>query len=139
VKGLLLVGGFRIRLRPFTFTRNKHTLQIASKPIVLNGLENIIRSGIKNVGVVLGQLKEGIIETIGKRYEGSTITYINQPKFLGLAHTIMVSRDFLGNEPFVMHLGDNLLKDRVSEMIRKFNETNADAVIGVKGVKDLRQ
>jgi len=75
---------------------------------------------------------------IRKRYEGANKTYINQPKFLGLAHTIMVSRDVLGNEPFIMYLRDNLLKDKVSEMIRKFNETNADAVIGVNRVKDSK-
>ncbi|MDG6928021.1 MAG: glucose-1-phosphate thymidylyltransferase [Nitrososphaerota archaeon] len=139
MKGLLLAGGFGTRLRPLTHTGNKHTLPIANKPMILYGLDNLVEAGINDVGVILGPLKEGIIDAIGKEYGNIRITYLDQPDPLGLAHAVMVSRGFLGDEPFVMHLGDNLLKGGINDFVKRFNETGADAVIGVTKVSDPRQ
>ena len=140
MKGLLLAGGLGTRLRPLTYTGNKHTLPIANKPMVLYALENLVNAGIKEVNVILGPLKEGIMNIIG---DGSAynvkVNYIEQPEPLGLAHAVMISEPYLKDEPFVMHLGDNLLKGGISEFLKRFEETNADAVIGVTRVKDPRQ
>ena len=140
MKGLLLAGGLGTRLRPLTYTGNKHTLPIANKPMVLYALENLVNAGIKEVNVIIGPLKEGIVNIIG---DGSAynikVNYIEQPEPLGLAHAVMISEPYLKDEPFVMHLGDNLLKGGILEFIKRFEETNADAVIGVAKVKDPRQ
>jgi len=140
MKGLLLAGGQGTRLRPLTHTGNKHTIPIANKPMVLYALENLVNAGIKEVNVIIGPLKEGIMNIIG---DGSAynirVNYIEQPEALGLAHAVMISEKYLKDEPFVMHLGDNLLKDGVTEFVKRFEETNADAVIGVTKVKDPRQ
>ncbi|MDG6930556.1 MAG: glucose-1-phosphate thymidylyltransferase [Nitrososphaerota archaeon] len=139
MKGLLLAGGFGTRLRPLTYTGNKHTLPIANKPMLLYSLDNLVKAGINNIGVILGPLKEGIIDAIRKEYAGARITYLDQPDPRGLAHAVLVSKGFLGDEPFVMHLGDNLLKGGINDFVKKFNETGADAVIGVTKVSDPRQ
>jgi len=140
MKGLLLAGGLGTRLRPLTYIGNKHTLPIANKPMILYALENLVNVGIKEVNVILGPLKEGIMNIIG---DGSAynikVNYIEQPDPLGLAHAVMISEPYLKDEPFVMHLGDNLLKGGISEFVKRFEETNADAVIGVTKVKDPRQ
>ncbi|ARM76963.1 glucose-1-phosphate thymidylyltransferase [Acidianus manzaensis] len=137
MKGLLLAGGLGTRLRPLTYTGNKHTIPIANKPMILYAFDDLVKAGIKNIGVILGPLKEGI-ENILKDYPGVNITFIDQPDPKGLAHAVMTAEDFL-DEPFVMHLGDNLLRDGISDFVKAFNETNADAVIGVTEVKDPRQ
>jgi len=65
MKGLILAGGHGTRLRPLTFTGNKHMLPIANKPMLFYGLEHLTKAGIKAIGVVLGPIKEGVRETVG--------------------------------------------------------------------------
>ena len=96
MKGLLLAGGHGTRLRPLTHTGNKHMLPVANKPILLYGLESIRDAGIKKIGIILGPIKEGIIEAIGDGSKfGVEVTYIDQPEPKGLAHAVLVAEDFL--------------------------------------------
>lgn len=89
MKGLLLAGGHGTRLRPLTFTGNKHLLPIANKPMLLYGLEHLQKAGIEQVGIILGPAKEGVVETIGIGSSfGLNVTYIDQPEPKGLAHAV---------------------------------------------------
>jgi len=137
MKGLLLAGGHGTRLRPLTFTGNKHMLPIANKPMILYGLEHLINAGIREIGVVLGPIKEGVKELLGdgSRF-GAKIAYIDQPEPKGLAHAILVSKGFLGEDPFVMYLGDNMLKQGAKPLVEAFEAGSGDCVIGVAEVKD---
>lgn len=137
MKGLLLAGGHGTRLRPLTFTGNKHMLPIANKPMILYGLEHLINAGIREIGVVLGPIREGVRELLGDGSKfGAKITYIDQPEPKGLAHAILVSRDFLGDEPFVMYLGDNLLKQGAKPFVEAFEAGSSDCVVGAARVED---
>ncbi|MEM3891695.1 MAG: glucose-1-phosphate thymidylyltransferase [Nitrososphaerales archaeon] len=137
MKGLLLAGGYGTRLRPLTFTGNKHTLPIANKPMILYGLDALCRAGVKEVGVVVGPLREGVVELIGDGSKfGVEVTYIEQSEPKGLAHAVLVSERFLGNEPFVMHLGDNLLKEGVKPFIDLFESGGFDCVVGAAKVRE---
>jgi glucose-1-phosphate thymidylyltransferase len=121
MKGLLLAGGHGTRLRPLTYTGNKHMLPVANKPIILYGLEHLRNAGIKDIGIVLGPIKEGVRELIGDGSKfGIRVTYIEQGEPKGLAHAVKVSRDFLDEEPFVMYLGDNLLKSGIGPLLEIF-------------------
>ena len=132
MKGLLLAGGHGTRLRPLTYTGNKHLLPIANKPMLLYGLDHLRNAGIKETVVILGPIKEGVREVLGNGSKfGMEITYIDQPKPLGLAHAVQISKDFMGREPFVMYLGDNLLRQGVQDFVASFERTKADCVIGV--------
>ncbi len=137
MKGLLLAGGHGTRLRPLTFTGNKHMLPIANKPMILYGLEHLIKAGVKEIGIILGPIKEGVVELLGdgSKY-GVKIKYIDQPEPRGLAHAVLVSEEFLAGEPFVMYLGDNMLKQGVKPMLKQFEEGTYDCVIGVSEVRD---
>ncbi len=137
MKGLLLAGGHGTRLRPLTYTGNKHMLPIANKPMLIYGLDQLRAAGIREVGVVLGPLQEGVVDTLGdgSKY-GVKITYIDQPEPKGIAHALLISREFLGEEAFVVHLGDNLLKDSISGFTREFLDSDADAMIVVSRVKE---
>jgi glucose-1-phosphate thymidylyltransferase len=132
LKGLLLAGGRGTRLRPLTFSGNKHLLPIANKPMLFYGLEHLRNAGVKDIAVVTGPVKEGIVETLGdgSRF-GVRITYIEQPEPKGLAHAVLMAKDFISDEPFVMYLGDNLLKEGVGGFIRTFVEKKANCVVGV--------
>jgi glucose-1-phosphate thymidylyltransferase len=140
VRGLILAGGHGTRLRPLTFTGNKHMLPIANKPMLFYGLDHLSKAGIKEIGIVLGPIKEGVRESVGN---GSTfgvkITYLDQPEPKGLAHAVLVAEEFLKGEPFVMYLGDNLLKQGVRPLINNFFNHNSDCVICVTAVKNPAQ
>jgi len=137
MKGLLLAGGHGTRLRPLTFTGNKHLLPIANKPMILYGLEHLINAGVKEIGIILGPIKEGVTELLGDGSKfGVKITYIDQPEPKGLAHAIIVSQNFLGDEPFLMYLGDNVLKQGAKPLLDIFERNKSDCVIGVAEVKD---
>jgi len=137
MKGLLLAGGHGTRLRPLTFTGNKHMLPLANKPMLQYGLEHLKNAGIKDLGIILGPVKEGVVEYFGDGSDfGVDITYIEQPDPKGLAHAVLVAENFLKDQPFVMYLGDNLLKQGVKPFIDVFKKTNSDFVGGVAKVND---
>ncbi len=135
MKGLLLAGGHGTRLRPLTFTGNKHMIPIANEPMLFYGLRHLAEGGVKEVGVILGPLHEGIEEAVG---DGSTfglrVTYIHQGDPKGLAHAVLCAHAFLGDEPFVMYLGDNLLQEGTRPLIKLFHEEGCDAAVGVTPV-----
>ena len=138
MKGLLLAGGHGTRLRPLTYTGNKHVLPIANKPMLLYGLEHLKNAGIEEVGIVLGPIREGVTEIVGDGSKfGLEVTYISQPEPKGLAHAVLISEDFMQGEPFVMYLGDNLLRQGVKDFVGVFERKRADCVVGVCPVTDV--
>jgi glucose-1-phosphate thymidylyltransferase len=140
MNGLILAGGYGTRLRPLTFTGNKHMIPIANKAMLFHGLEHLINAGIKKIVIVLGPLKEGIKEAVGNGMNlGVDIKYIDQGEPKGLAHAVMISEDVLGYEPFVMYLGDNLIKQGVKPLIYAYHNESSDCVICLSRVKNPSQ
>jgi glucose-1-phosphate thymidylyltransferase len=137
VKGLILAGGRGTRLRPLTFTGNKHMIPIANKPMIFYGLEHLSKAGIKEIAVILGPIKEGVRDAVGDGSKfGVEITYIDQPDPKGLAHAVLVAEDFLKAGPFVMYLGDNLLKQGVRPLVNAYFNHSSDCVICVTVVNN---
>jgi glucose-1-phosphate thymidylyltransferase len=130
MKALILSGGRGTRLRPITHTSAKQLLPVANKPILFYGIEAVREAGIKNVGIVIGETKEEIRNAVGtgKKW-GINVTYIEQEIPLGLAHAVKISQDFIGDESFVMYLGDNLIKDGITSLVREFEKTRPNAQI----------
>lgn len=137
MKGLLLAGGHGTRLRPLTVTGNKHMLPIANKPMLLYGVEQLKNAGIEEIAIVLGPIKEGVFEMVGDGSRlGVKVSYLNQPEPRGLAHAVQIAQEFVGGGPFVMYLGDNLLKQEVKDFASTFERGKFDCVVGVSPVKD---
>lgn len=137
MKGLLLAGGHGTRLRPLTFTGNKHMIPIANEPMLFHGLRHLAEGGIREVGIVLGPLHEGIEEAVGDGSAfGLKVTYIHQGEPKGLAHAVLCAQAFLAEDPFVMYLGDNLLQEGTRAFVRQFVSSTADAVVGVTPVEN---
>ncbi len=130
MKGLILSGGKGTRLYPITYTSAKQLVPVANKPVLFRVIEAIRDAGIKDIGIVVGDTAPEIKEAVGQgRRWGVKITYIHQDQPLGLAHAVKVSKDFLGDERFVMFLGDNVIEGGISGLIREFEQSDYDSQI----------
>ena len=130
MKALILSGGRGTRLRPITHTSAKQLLPVANKPILFYGIEAVKEAGIKEVGIVVGETKNEIKNAVGRGKKwGINVTYIEQEKPLGLAHAVKISQDFIGDDNFVMYLGDNLIKDGITSLVKEFEKTRPNAQI----------
>ena len=130
MKGLILSGGKGTRLRPLTFTQAKQLVPVANKPILFYGIEALKEAGIEDIGIVVGDTKNEIKEAAG---DGSRwrvhISYIEQEAPLGLAHAVKISEGFLEDEPFIMYLGDNILKRGIKSLTKEFKEKKPNSLI----------
>ncbi len=126
MKGLILSGGAGTRLRPITHTSAKQLVPIANKPILFYGIQDIAEAGIKELGIVVGDTRAEIVQAVGDGSRwGLKVTYIPQEAPLGLAHCILISRDFLGDDDFVVYLGDNMLQQGLAEFVENFESARA--------------
>jgi len=139
VKALVLGGGAGTRLRPITHTRAKQLVPVANKPILFYGLEAIAAAGIVEVGVVVGETAAEIREAVGDGSAwGLKVTYLAQEAPLGLAHAVLIARHFLGDDDFVMYLGDNMLAHDLRRHVEGFGGGDA-ALLLLKRVDDPRR
>ncbi|WP_439656010.1 glucose-1-phosphate thymidylyltransferase [Lentzea sp. HUAS TT2] len=140
MKALVLSGGLGTRLRPFTHSMAKQLVPVANKPVLQHCLENIRQIGVREVGVVVGDRAADIRAAIGDGSElGLRVTYVHQEQPLGLAHAVLVAQDFLGDDDFVMYLGDNVLADGITAAAATFEQRRPDAQLLVVKVPDPRQ
>jgi glucose-1-phosphate thymidylyltransferase len=138
LKGLILSGGKGTRLRPITHTSAKQLIPVANKPVLFYGLEAMASAGIRDVGIIIAPETGDEIRAAagdGSRF-GVSISYIEQEAPLGLAHAVLTAEEFLAGTPFVMYLGDNLLRDGISELVAQFREQEPDALILLTPVPD---
>jgi glucose-1-phosphate thymidylyltransferase len=138
LKGLILSGGRGTRLRPITFTSAKQLVPVANTPVLFYGIEAMAAAGIDEIGIIIAPETGDEIRSVagdGSRF-GVKLTYVLQDEPAGLAHAVLTAEPFLGDDPFVMYLGDNLLQGGISDLVQTFIEHAPDALILLTPVPD---
>jgi len=137
MKALILAGGTGTRLRPFTYTMPKQLIPVANKPVLEHVLNNVRHLGVTEVGIIVNCWAPEIVAQIGdgSRF-GLRLKYIQQDKPRGLAHAVLIARDFIGTDDFVMYLGDNILADSITKCHEEFAARRPAAHVVVTKVTD---
>src|SRR5580692_7319194 len=140
MKALVLSGGSGTRLRPITHTSAKQLVPVANKPVLFYGLEAIAEAGVTEVGIIVGDTAPAIEAAVGDGSQfGLKVTYIRQQAPLGLAHAVLVARDFLGDDDFIMYLGDNFIVGGIAGLVDAFRAARPAAQIMLTRVPNPRE
>lgn len=139
MKGLVLAAGKGTRLRPLTYSQRKELIPIANKPMLFYAIESLIEAGIKEIGVVVGSDADHVIKTLSEFKGDASFTFVHQPEPKGIAHAIQFAHQFVGNEEFVVMLGDNLLKGGIVEYAREFLKQKPAAQVLLAKVQNPQQ
>jgi glucose-1-phosphate thymidylyltransferase len=141
MRGVILHGGHGTRLRPLTHTGPKQLIPVANKPMSQYVLEDLRDSGVKEIAVIVGDTLPEKVEGYykdGKEF-GVRVTYLHQEKPGGIAQAVSLAEDFVGSDSFVVYLGDNLLKGKIADFVKEFNDSRYDAMILLCEVENPRQ
>ncbi|EHN09376.1 Glucose-1-phosphate thymidylyltransferase [Patulibacter medicamentivorans] len=141
LKGLILSGGRGTRLRPITHTSAKQLVPVANQPVLFYGIRSMVEAGVTDIGIILNPETGGEIRDAcgdGSQF-GARLTFIEQTSPDGLAHAVLTAEPFLGDAPFVMYLGDNLLQGGLTGLVQQFQANQPDAMILLQPVDDPRQ
>ena len=131
MKGIILHGGHGTRLRPLTHTGPKQLLPIANKPMSQYCVESLVNAGIIDIAIIIGGAGSNKVQEYygdGRKF-GANLTYVYQDQPRGIAQAILLCKDFIGKEKFVVFLGDNILKKDIKDYTLQFQESNSDASI----------
>ncbi len=131
MKAIIPTGGRGTRMRPLTFSTNKHFIPVANKPLIFYPIETIADAGIKEVGITYnpGGLEEAKSYLGDGKHWGLNLTYILQEKPAGLANIVQVAEEFLSGESFVFHLGDNIFVDGIKDQVRYFEKEKPNGLV----------
>jgi len=139
MKGLILAAGLGTRLRPITSLRPKPTIPVAGKPLIHYAVDDLLDVGIRDIGIVVSHDTITHLREALDGYRDARCTYLLQSPPQGLAHAVAVARDFLGEDPFVMYLGDNLFERGIQTFLDAFRpDQGVQAVLALVRVEDPR-
>ncbi len=136
MKGVLLAGGTGSRLSPLTKVTNKHLLPVYKQPMIYYPLQKMKEMGVESVLLVSGRGHAGhFLELLGGGNEfGLRLAYEVQEEAGGIAQALSLAEDFVGDERFVVILGDNIFQDDLAEAVKDFENSENEAHVFLKGV-----
>ena len=137
MRALIASGGRGTRLRPITHTRNKHLIPIANKPILHYAIEAVACAGIRDIAIVVNADSSEVQEAVGDGARwGVNISYLRQERPGGLAQVVALAEEFMGDEPFIFYLGDNMVVGGVTRFVEEFRRSGCDCYLTLSKVKD---
>ena len=134
MKGVILAAGLGTRLRPLTNDIPKALVKVDNIPLVEHSILKMKEAGITEVCLVVGYLQEKIKAYFEKNPPGVSLTYVTQPKPLGLANALACAEEFVGGSKFVMMLSDNLFQQSLAELADSHNSSGGECSIVLKEV-----
>ncbi len=138
MKGLILSGGKGTRLRPFTYTGAKQLVPLANKPVLFYAIEDLVEAGITAIGIVISpETGDQVKAAVGNGSKfGAQVSYIVQEAPRGIAHGIQIAQDFIGEDKFVLFLGDNFIRDGIMPQVAAFRDGAMNAQIILYAMDD---
>jgi glucose-1-phosphate thymidylyltransferase len=139
MKGIVLAGGVGSRLRPFTYSGAKQLVPVANTPVLHFPVRQLVEAGISEIALVVGETEPQIRLAMGDGGAfGARFTYIRQQAPLGIAHAAGMCHEFVGDDAFILYLGDNVLIGGVTAFAGAFGASGAAASVILKEVADPR-
>ncbi|MDN4594154.1 glucose-1-phosphate thymidylyltransferase [Polycladomyces subterraneus] len=141
MKGLILCAGKGSRLRPLTFSQPKTLLPVANKPVLMYAIEQLVHSGIDDIGIVINPFQEKMIREQIRLMKPSklSITWIHQKNPQGIADAVRQAEQFIGKEPFLLLLGDNLIQQSLVGIKRQVVSFKRNGAIMLARVENPRE
>jgi glucose-1-phosphate thymidylyltransferase len=137
MKAIILAAGQGTRLRPVTLTMPKPLVPVANKSLIVYAIEMLRDGGLKDIGIVVNNMDSPIVEQLNSGEKlGVNLSYIVQEEQRGLAHAVGLCRDFVGDEPFGMFLGDNIFQDKMANLMATFVDSPYEAAVALGEVAD---
>ena len=137
MKALVLCAGKGTRLQPITYSLPKHVIPIANQPIVFHIIKKLVNLGITEIGLIVGYKQEIIRQVVGNGVQlGAKVEYFVQEEPKGLAHAVKMGQSFVGSEPFMVFLGDNIFEDDLSNLVKRYEKEKPDSIIILKEVDE---
>ncbi|WP_322796838.1 sugar phosphate nucleotidyltransferase, partial [Tepidiforma sp.] len=139
MKGIVLAGGKGSRLRPFTYSGAKQLVPVANTPVLHFPVRQLVEAGVEEIALVVGETEGQVRAAMGDGSQfGARFTYVRQEAPLGIAHGALVCREFVGDTPFVLYLGDNVLLGGITGFVERFRRSGADGAVVLREVADPR-
>jgi len=133
MKAIIPTGGRGTRMRPLTYTANKHIIPVGNKPLILYPIETVADTGIKEIGITYNPGQLDIIKNIigdGTQW-GLKFTYVLQEEPKGLANIFQVCEEFVAGDSFCLHLGDNIFTEGVNNLYDHFQSKKPKGLVGI--------
>jgi glucose-1-phosphate thymidylyltransferase len=139
MKGVILAGGLGSRMLPCTKVTNKHLLPVYNKPMIYYPLNTLVKGGLEDIMIVTGGNNAGDFLRLlgnGSEFGLKDISYTYQEGEGGIAEALKLAENFVDEDKVIVMLGDNIIKDDISDAIREFENQPEGAKIFLKEVSD---
>jgi len=137
-KAILTGGGRATRLRPITTTINKHLIPLANKPMIFHAIEKVVKAGINEIFINTNPGETELQKVVGDGSKwGIKITFFEQvggPQ--GIAHVVKQAQNFIGDDPFIFYLSDNIVLADLNNLVEKFSSGHFDCMLALSKVTD---
>lgn len=140
-KAVLTGGGRATRLRPVTATINKHLIPLANRPMIFHAIDRAVEAGIEEIYINTNPGDTDLARAVGDGgHWGIKIHFFEQtggPQ--GVAHVVKQAERFIGDEPFLFYLSDNIIIGSIKELLDEFSRGSHDCMLTLSTVPDAKQ